>query len=65
MKNLNSILLDDRLSPETKVYMIANELRKEGQIQSTLWYAILDLKEKHFKEILEEKATGFGEEINR
>lgn len=51
MKDLSKIRLDESLNPETRVYLIARELHEEGKINSDLWYAILDLKDKHFKDI--------------
>lgn len=51
MKDLSSIRLDESLNPETRVYMIANELHKAGKINSDLWYAILDLKDKHLPDM--------------
>jgi len=55
MKDLTRILLDTSLNPETRVYRIARELRENNRINDELWYAILDLKEKHFKDILFEE----------
>ena len=44
---LEKILYDDNLPVEVKVYRIANTLRKENAINHQLWYAILDMKNKH------------------
>ena len=55
MKDLTKILLDTSLNPETRVYRIAHELHENNRINDELWYAILDLKEKHFKDILFEE----------
>lgn len=39
-------------NPETKVYQIARQLREQDKIDVDLWYAILELKDKHMKDIL-------------
>ena len=49
---LDSILLDKELDPLNKVYKIARKLRENEMINSQLWYAILELKEEHIKEII-------------
>lgn len=49
---LDNILLDKELDSVNKVYRIARKLRKEEMINHQLWYAILELKEEHFKEII-------------
>ena len=41
-------ILEVNCEPEEKVYRIARLLRKEGDIDPYLWYAILELKEKFF-----------------
>lgn len=51
MRDLTKIRLDNSLNPETRVYLIARELHIEGKINSDLWYAILDLKDEHIKDI--------------
>ena len=51
MKDLNKILTNDKLNPETKVYSIGKELKSNGKINDYLWYAILELKDKHIKEL--------------
>ena len=38
-------ILEVNCAPEEKVYSIARLLRKEGNIDPYLWYAILELKE--------------------
>lgn len=47
------ILLNNKLNPETKVYEIANKIHNEdpNKINPVLWYAILELKDKHLKDI--------------
>ena len=57
MKDLNKILLNKELNPETKVYRIARELKNENRINDELWYAILELKDKHLKDIVFKKET--------
>lgn len=51
MRDLTEIRLDNSLNPETRVYLIARKLHTEDKINSDLWYAILDLKDKHIKDI--------------
>ena len=46
------ILHKKDLSPEEKIYLIARELRQHSDINMDLWYAILELKEKHFDEFM-------------
>ena len=48
-KLLDDILLSD-LPTEVKIYRIANLLRDNNMINSSLWYAILDFKNEHFNE---------------
>ena len=35
----------------TKVYKLARELKKKNCIDDQLWYAILEMKDKHLSEI--------------
>ena len=51
MNAITKIRLDESLNPETRVYLIANYLNDIGQINSDLFYAILDLKDKHLRDI--------------
>lgn len=51
MKDLNQILMNKEYNPESKVYLIGKELKKEGRINDYLWYAILELKNKYIKDI--------------
>ena len=50
MKDLNKILMSKQ-EPETRVYLIAKELHEAGKLNDELWYAVLDLQQKHFREI--------------
>ena len=52
MKTTQDILLNDKLAPEAKVYKIASLKEKEIKtyIGAELWYAILELKNKHLKQ---------------
>lgn len=52
MINTHKILLDDTLNPESKVYLIANILKEENLLWDDLWYAILEMKDKHLKDIM-------------
>ena len=50
--NTNKILLDNSITPEEKVYLIAKAIKDSGRsIDDDLWYAILDLKDKNFPTI--------------
>ena len=48
-------LLDKDINTVTKVYRIAKELKKESRINDQLWYAILELKNENFKNIIFEE----------
>ena len=52
MKDTKKILLDSSLNPESKVYLIASILKEEDKIWDDLWYAVLDLKDKHLNDIM-------------
>lgn len=49
--NKIDIRLDSSLNAITRVYLIANYLHETGSIDADLWYAILDLKDEHIKDI--------------
>lgn len=51
MLQTNEVILNSELSPISKVYNIARNLYKEKRISVLLWYAILELKDKHYNEI--------------
>lgn len=51
MKDLNQILMNKEYNPESKVYLIGKELKKEDRMNDYLWYAILELKDKYIKDI--------------
>ena len=51
MLRTNEVILNSELSPISKVYNIARNLHKEKRISDLLWYAILELKDKHYNEI--------------
>ena len=44
-------ILNREVAPISKVYNIARNLYKEKRISVLLWYAILELKDKHYNEI--------------
>ncbi len=48
--NMSDILYSS-VNPETKVYLIGRKLHERKEIPSELWYAILELKDKHLKEL--------------
>jgi hypothetical protein len=48
----NEIILNSELSPINKVYNIARNLHKAHQISDFLWYAVLELKDKNYNEIV-------------
>lgn len=50
-QKIETILYSSSANPESKVYAIANILHAKHLIVPQLWYAILDLKDKHLKEI--------------
>ena len=50
MDKLNKILMSS-VNPETKVYLIGRELHENNKIPDALWYAILELKDKHHYEL--------------
>jgi len=50
------IRLNQNINPETKVYCIARQLRDHNRINIDLWYAILELKDKHINIIDKSKA---------
>ena len=44
---LDSILLNNDLEPEVKLYKIAKILKENNKICDQLWYAILEFKDKY------------------
>ena len=52
---LDKILYNKKLSPETKVYRIARLLHEDNELHVDLWYAILDMKDKYIETIMKEK----------
>lgn len=50
-QKIETILYSSNANPESRVYAIANILHAEHLVVPQLWYAILDLKDKHLKEI--------------
>ncbi len=50
MNDVDNILYSNA-NPETKVYMIARLLHNNGSIPDSLWYAVLELKDKHLKDL--------------
>ena len=44
-------ILHSSVNPETKVYMIARLLQEAGRLHPALWYAVLELKDKHLSEL--------------
>ena len=52
---LDKILYNKKLSPETKVYRIARLLHENDELHTDLWYALLDMKDKYIEIIMKEK----------
>ena len=46
-QQIESVLYSN-VEPEEKVYKIARILHREDKLHALLWYAVLELKEKHF-----------------
>ena len=51
-RRMDEILYNKDYNPETKVYNIAKILKNEYHIAFNLWYAILELKDKHIRDII-------------
>lgn len=52
-KDTMAILYNNSVSNLNKVYLIGKILAEQNKINKELWYAILDLKDEHFKEIIQ------------
>ncbi len=58
MDELDNILLNDNINSITKVYRIARKLKEYNKINDQLWYAILEMKNDHIKNIMFSSENG-------